>query len=70
MNGVYADFTDPKASQAVVRAQFFLISEEDTGPRVVFAKTYAMWRRPITGGGPAGIVDGVEPYLPGVLFEA
>jgi cholesterol transport system auxiliary component len=56
VNAFYADFTDPRHPRAVLQAQFYLLSDEDSRPEILFAQFYVT-SAPVTAAGPAGLVD-------------
>lgn len=56
VSGLYGDFTNRGAPRAVVEAEFFLLKDGDSSPRIVFARSYST-SAPIHGNGPAVLVD-------------
>jgi ABC-type uncharacterized transport system auxiliary subunit len=56
LSSFYADFTDRRKPVAVIEAQFFLLSEGDAGPVILFARSYSS-SAPITGNGAASLVS-------------
>jgi ABC-type uncharacterized transport system auxiliary subunit len=56
VSGIYADLTDRSAPRAVMQAQFFLFSNDDAGPQILFTQSYAT-SAPVKGDGPAGLVS-------------
>lgn len=53
----YGDFTNRAAPRAVIEARFLLLSDDNAGPRILFTRSYSA-SAPVTGPGPAGLVDG------------
>jgi hypothetical protein len=56
ISACYADFTDRQHPVAVLEAQFFLLSDGDSGPSILFQRSYSA-SGPITGNGPAPVVN-------------
>jgi ABC-type uncharacterized transport system auxiliary subunit len=56
VSAFYADLTNHNSPRAIVEAQFFLLKDGDAGPQILFVQSYST-SAPITGNGPAGMVE-------------
>ena len=68
VNGLYADYTDRHKPVAVVEVQFFLLGDADAGAAILFARSYST-SAPITGSGPASVVNAWNHALRSLLEE-